>query len=269
MDSTVEPQPSQNEAFWREALTHGHKGVRLVQWVFKHLPSSARCKHCYSPYSGAASKALGLFGYRPSRKNPKMCAICIEWLPPGGAQVDISVLFGDVRGSTSLGERMDASAFAALMNRFYRVATDILMAHDAVIDKMVGDQVMALFIPGFCGPQYRRLAAQAATALVRAAGYGGVGEPWLPLGVGVHSGPAFVGNIGSGEVLDFTALGDTVNTAARLEAEAAPGEVLLTETVYQEVAREYPHLEQRLLTLRGKDEPLAVRVLLPGLLPGQ
>ena len=185
-------------------------------------------------------------------------------MPPGGAEVDIAVLFADVRGSTGIAERLGASAFAALMNRFYRAATDVLVAHDAIIDKMVGDEVMALFIPGFCGPEYRRAAAQAGEALVRAMGYGGAGEPWLPLGVGVHAGIAFVGNVGGGGITDFTALGDTVNSAARLQGEAKGGEVVLSEAAYQAVAANYPDLERRELTLRGRDEPMAVRILRPG-----
>lgn len=182
-------------------------------------------------------------------------------MPPGGAEADIAVLFADVRGSTRLGERLGPSGFAALMNRFYQAATNVLIAHDAIVDKMVGDEVMALFITGYCGSEYRRLATQAGEALLRAVGYGGTSEPWLPVGVSVHSGPAFVGNVGSGGVIDFTALGDTVNTAARLQSEAAGGEMVLSEAVYQAVADRYPDLEQRTLTLRGKDEPVVVRVL--------
>lgn len=175
--------------------------------------------------------------------------------------MDIAVLFGDVRGSTGLGERLDPSGYAELMNRFYHAATQVLLAHDAVIDKMVGDEVMALFIPGYCGPRYRRAAVEAAEDLVRAVGYGGRDEPWLPVGVGVHAGTAFVGNVGGSGVVDFTALGDTVNTAARLQAEAAAGEVVLSETLYPEVAGRHPSLKERRLTLRGREEPLSVRVL--------
>lgn len=181
-------------------------------------------------------------------------------MPLGGAEVDIAILFADVRGSTGLGERLGATAFATLMNRFYRAANDVLVTHGAVIDKMVGDEVMALFIPGFCGPEYRRVAVQAGEALVRAVGYGEGGEPWLPLGVGVHAGHAYVGNVGGAGVTDFTALGDTINTAARLQGEAQGGEVILSEEVYQPVAARYPDLERRVLTLRGRNEPLAVRV---------
>ncbi len=181
-------------------------------------------------------------------------------LPPGGAEVDVAVLFADVRGSTELGESMGAGAFAAMLNRFYATASHALLDHNAMIDKMVGDEVMALFIQGPTGPDYRRQAVLGATALMRAMGYGR-GEPWLPIGIGVHAGPAYVGKVGTTDIHDFTALGDTVNSTARLQAEAQPGEVIISEELYADVASEFPDLERRSLEVKGKAEPIAVRVL--------
>ncbi len=181
-------------------------------------------------------------------------------LPPGGAEVDIAVLFADVRGSTELGEGMGAGAFAAMLNRFYATASRALLDHKAMIDKMVGDEVMALFIPGPTGPDYRRDAVRSAADLMRKMGYG-KGEPWLPLGIGVHAGPAYVGKVGTSDIHDFTALGDTVNTAARLQAEAQPGEVIISEELYADVASRFPDLERRSLEVKDKAEPIAVRVL--------
>lgn len=180
-------------------------------------------------------------------------------MPPGGAEVDVAVLFADVRGSTAMGEQMEPTAFADLLNRFYRAATSVLLEHDAVLDKMVGDEVMALFIPGYCGAHYRRAAADASIALLRAVGYADGQDPWLPVGVGVHAGLAFVGNVGGSGVLDFTALGDTVNTAARLQAEAKAGEAVWSEAIYAEVSERFPALDQHAVSLRGRDQPLAVR----------
>lgn len=175
--------------------------------------------------------------------------------------MEIAVVFADVRGSTGLAEGMEPRAFAALMNRFYQVTTHVLLAHGAIIDKMVGDEVMALFIPGICGPEFRSLAAQASVALMRAIGYGENGGAWLPLGVAVHAGPAFVGNVGAVGVNDFTALGDTVNVAARLQQEARAGEVVMTEAIYQAIAAEYPDLQRREVTVRGREKPLPIRVI--------
>ena len=175
--------------------------------------------------------------------------------------MDIAVLFADVRGSTKLGEQSAPAEFAAVMNRFYGIATEVLIRHDAVIDKLIGDEVMALFIPGFCGPAYRRRAAEAAIAILEAVGDGGPTAQRLSVGGAVNSGVAFVGNVGAEGVVDFTALGDAINTAARLRSIASPGEFLISETVYESVAEQFPDLARRTLTLRGKDTPVRVRVL--------
>jgi adenylate cyclase len=159
--------------------------------------------------------------------------------PAGGFELDIAVLFADVRGSTALGEQLEPSAYASLLNRFYRVATEVLVRRDAIIDKLIGDEVMALFIPGICGREYSRCAARSALALLRAVVYGGLAGPWMPIGAAVNSGLAYVGNLGSEGVVDFTALGDSVNTAARLASSAREGEVLLSEKVYASVAEEF------------------------------
>jgi adenylate cyclase len=173
------------------------------------------------------------------------------------------VLFADVRGSTMLGEKMGPTAYAELLNRFYRAATEVLIRHDAIIDKLIGDEVMALFIPGICGPEYHRRAVEAALGLLKAVGYRRSGEPWLALGAAVNAGVAYVGNVGS-RVVDFTALGDTVNTAARLASHAAAGEALLSEAVYAKMADRFPRLEKRTLMLRGKEAPTDLRVLTCG-----
>jgi adenylate cyclase len=160
-----------------------------------------------------------------------------------------------------LGERLVPADYASLLNRFYAAATEVLIRRDALIDKLIGDEVMALFIPGICGPDYRRKAAESAVALLKAVGYGPAREPWMPIGVAVNSGVTFVGNVGAEGVVDFTALGDTVNTASRLATNAAAGEVLLSEDVYDALAGKYPGAERRTLSLRGKEVSIGVHVL--------
>src|SRR6516225_1444907 len=151
-----------------------------------------------------------------------------------------------------LGEHLGPAEYASILNRFYGAATESLIRQDAIIDKLIGDEVMALFIPGICGPNFRRRAADAALSLLEAVGYGGAVEPWMPIGVAINAGVTYVGNVGSEGVVDFTALGDTVNTASRLASSAASGEILLSETVYVKVAERFPNLEARTLALRGK-----------------
>ena len=91
---------------------------------------------------------------------------------PGGAEIELSFLFTDVRGSTNLAETMSAAEFSQLMNRFYDAATDVLIRTDAFIDKLVGDEVIGLYIPGYAGRHHARKAVQAALELGRAMGYG-------------------------------------------------------------------------------------------------
>jgi adenylate cyclase len=90
-----------------------------------------------------------------------------------------------------------------------------------------------------------------------------IGDEPLPVGIGVHAGEAFVGKIGSDTVHDFTALGDTVNTAARLQAEAAAGEVALSEELYQEAPESFPGAQAKEVSLRGKSEPFPIRIYRP------
>src|SRR5205085_8993987 len=116
---------------------------------------------------------------------------------------------------------------------------------------------MAFFVRGVSGPEYRKHAVDAGIELLRAVGHGKVAGPWLTVGAAVNAGVAYVGNVG-GAVTDFTALGDTVNVAARMQAEAAGGELLIREGVSPETELGRP---RRTLNLRGHDEPVEALVL--------
>ena len=182
---------------------------------------------------------------------------------PGGAEVELTFLFADVRNSTALAERMSASEFSRLMRRFYLAATDVLVKTDAMIERLAGDAVIGFYFPGFAGPHHAHLAVQAARELLRVTDHGQPGGPWLPVGVGIHTGVAFVGVVGGadGTVTDFTALGDNVNVAARLSSQAGQGEILISDASYAAAGLDLGDLERRQLQLKGKSEPVGVRVL--------
>jgi adenylate cyclase len=162
-----------------------------------------------------------------------------------------------------MAEHMSASAFSQLMNRFYAVATDVMVETDALIDKLVGDEVIGLYLPGWAGSRHASLAIQAAQALLRATGHGELDGPWLRVGIGVHTGIAYVGTVSGtqGTVFDLTALGDTVNTTARLMSCAGAGEVVISEAACAAAGLNPEDLEQRDLELKGKGEIVNVRVL--------
>jgi adenylate cyclase len=247
------------DAQWREILEKGHRPLVVSRRVWRHVPSAPRCKVCGNPFAGIGGRLARLAGYAPSRKNPNLCTRCCDALPPGGAEVDIGVLFADVRGSSAISERTGASEYAALLNRFYAVATDVLLRHDALIDKLIGDEAMALFIPGVAGPHYRRKAVQAAAAVLQGVGYGTAEGPWLDVGVGVNAGKAYVGNVGTA-VVDFTALGDCVNLAAHLQEAARGGEIVVAAGVHDELDSALPGAARRTLRVRGHEAVIDVVV---------
>jgi adenylate cyclase len=233
--------------------------MKLSRSFWKHVPSAPRCKVCANPFGGVGGRLAGLAGWTRSRKNPNVCSRCCDSLPPGGAEVDVAVLFADVRGSTGLGERTSATDYAGLLNRFYAAATEVLLRHDGLIDKLIGDETMALFLPGVAGPEYRRRALDAGRDLLQAVGYGSATGPWLPVGVGLNAGLAFVGNVGS-EVVDFTALGDAVNVASRMQAQAAAGELVVCDDLLEDLSERLPDARRLTVEAKGRDEPVGVLV---------
>ena len=239
---------------WQALLVDGYEPLKKAQRVFRRLPRNPRCKFCQNPFAGFGGHISAMIGRKPSRKNPNLCQYCFDHLPTGGMELDIGVVFADVRSSTAMGERSTPTEFADRLNRFYATSTDVLISHDGLIDKLIGDEVMALFISGLAGPDYRRKAALAALDLARA-----VDD--LPVGVAANAGVAFVGNVGSGTVRDFTALGDAVNVAARLQSHAAPGEVVMSCDLYALVADEHPGARTQRVEVRGREEPIDIAVI--------
>jgi adenylate cyclase len=250
------------EAYWQAVLSGEHPGLRRGRQFYRLLPGSPRCKLCNVPLAGPLAPLMRLLGKGQSSKNPRFCSDCLTKTPLGGAEIELSLLFADVRGSTGLAERLSPAEFAAQMNRFYAAGTEALIRTDALIDKFMGDEVIGLYTPGFAGPQHARLAVQAAQELLRSTGHAGDDGPWLPVGVGVHTGVAYVGAVGSeGAVSDVTVLGDAANTAARLASAAGPGEVLVSEAACAAAGIAVKGLERRQLRLKGRDEQVEVRVL--------
>jgi adenylate cyclase len=130
------------------------------------------------------------------------------------------------------------------------------LANEAVLGQIAGDEVMALFVPGFAGPRYPRKAVDGARSLLHAMGYGSAEGNWLDVGVGISTGEEYVGNVGGGGFKDFTALGDVTNTAARLQGVARGGEIVMCGETHRAVADVYPHAQGELLRLKGKKAPV-------------
>jgi adenylate cyclase len=237
---------------------------RGVRRIFKRIPHEPRCSLCAAPFAGIGAPVMRLIGKRPSDKSPNMCMTCFTFLARhhGGAEVECTLLFADIRGSTTLAEGMSSTAFRGLLDRFYDVAAKVVFDQDGGVDKFVGDELMALFFPLLAGERHVARAVEAARALLLATGHADRGGPWLPVGAGVHTGLAWVGAVGEGAHTALTAVGDVVNTAARLASAATAGEILVTAEAAS-AAGLGPDLERRRLELKGKQlvtEVVALRV---------
>lgn len=262
MTSPEMPPPSSADERWGSMLVNPSP-FRVLRRIHSRIPSSPRCKMCAAPFAGPGGLVMPLLGHARWAKNPKYCAGCFRMLRRnhGGAEIECSLLFADVRGSTALAEQMRPREFTRLMGRFYDAAADVLVNHDAFVDKFVGDEIIGIFVPAIAGKMHAIRAIDAAQALVARTGHGEGDGPWVPIGVGVHTGTAYVGSIGEGHDTEMTAMGDVVNTTARLSSVAAAGEILVTATAAASAGLSGDTLERRSLPLKGKSEPTEVLVL--------
>lgn len=261
-DRPVPEMDRGNEERWRAYLSGEDPAPRARRAVWGRLPSPPRCQLCAVPFGGPFAPFLRMMGRRQFAKNPRFCAYCVSSLTAskGGAVVKMSALFADVRGSTPLAERLGPAGTYNVIDRFYQAGVDALVDNGALVDRFMGDQVVGYFVPLYA-PNHARSAIEAGLAILRSTGYGRGREPWVEVGVGVHTGSAYVGTVGRpGGLLELTAIGEDVNVAARLGSAAAPGEIVVTEAAYAASGLDRAG-ERRELRLKGVTEPVGVRAL--------
>ncbi len=169
----------------------------------------------------------------------------------------MSMLFADVRGSTALSTQMSVTEFSRLINGFYTESTKIISEEDGLVEKLAGDEVAAFWGAGFAGPDYAARTLRVAENLASR-----LAQHKIPVGIGVHTGIAYFGAVGSADGLtNMTAIGDEVNTAARLASKAATGEIIVSEQALRQAGMDGSQLEARSLELKGISKPVLVRVM--------
>ena len=227
---------------------------------FRHLPHDPRCKFCHSPFQGVGGTAVNmLYGRKQSNLNPHFCNMCEDFAKkfPGGAEVEMSMLFADVRGSTSLSEQMTPIQFQKLINRFFVGATKAVAEEDGLVEKLAGDAVAAFWGAGFARQDYVARTVRAAQHISQ-----WMQKQNIPVGIGVHAGLAYFGAMGSADgLINISAIGDEVNMAERLASKAAAGEIIISEAAIQRAHMDGNGLESRRLELKGISEPVSVRVI--------
>jgi adenylate cyclase len=239
--------------------------ARQRRWLGR-IPSSPRCKLCSAPFGGVGGMVLRPFGFGRYAGNPAMCAKCIIAMRDigiTGVEIPVSLVFSDIRGSTAMGEKMTPAQFHEVLHHFYDLATEAILDHNGLVDKIVGDEVIGLFFGGVSGPEHSARAVEAGLEIAdRAAQPDATPMGPIPVGTAVHCGEALVGPTGrAGVVDDFTAIGDVVNSAARLASAAAAGEVLVSTVTTEAAGTDVDGLDRRCLPIRGREATIDVVVL--------
>jgi adenylate cyclase len=269
------PKPTDKESKWAHTLWHSYltgdvsqlrPSVMITRRIFKQLPTDPRCKVCNAPFRGIGGAIVNVFGFGSGHSvfNPHLCDRCEKIVKKHavGLEMPLTMLFADVRGSTPLAEEIGAAAFHQLINRYYQTCVEVLTDSDALINRFVGDAAIGLYVPGIAGPDYVRKAIEAGRALLAATGHNDPSGPWIRVGVGIHTGNTYVGAVGDrNSVNDITVLGDAANTTSRLSSVAQQGEVLVSEETCRLADLNLEDCETRTLNLKGRSEPVTVRVI--------
>ncbi|HET9907112.1 MAG TPA: adenylate/guanylate cyclase domain-containing protein [Anaerolineales bacterium] len=232
--------------------------------VYKILPSNPHCSECGIPMAGAGGNSLRFMGSAPSSFSSRLCSGCERAIrkQEGGAEVELTMVFADVRDSTPLAEEKGVTGFKDIINRFFKESSKVLIEHNAMVNRLVGDQVIGLFVPRFAGKNHAQTALEATMDLLRVTGHGQGKDPWISVGAGIHTGPAYVGAVGSANgVNEVAVLGSSANLCARLSSKAAAGEILISTDSVKFGDLDVDGLETRSLELKGVSQPVSVSVV--------
>jgi adenylate cyclase len=245
------------------------KQLKFMRTMAHLFPGAPRCFECNAPLSGIGSKLLGAVllkpdQFGPSSFSPRLCKSCeVEARKTqGGAEVELSMLFADIRGSTAMAQSISTTEFRQVIQRFYTVISQILVEHNGMVNRLIGDQMVGLFVPHFAGKQHARVAVETALEVQRATGHLDPSGAWVPVGIGVHTGMAYVGVVGTSDgVNEIAVLGSAANLTARLSSQAADGEVIISEAAARAAGLDLQDSQPHTLQLKGIQESVPVRTV--------
>ena len=231
------------------------------------LQSATICKGCWQqmhmpiPLRGVLSVPFRAFGIRPSRMNPNICTICEMMferaMKARTVTLDATILFADLRAYTELSQSMSPIEMRGLLDAFYDQCASAIWQYDGLLNKTIGDAVMAVFNFPIRQKDHARQALLAAREMqrtferYRSEQAGGLARSGI--GIGIHTGEISFGEFGQTH-RDLTAIGTVVNTASRAQAAAKPGQILVTEAVYEKARSELLDSTAKEYQLKGFDE---------------
>jgi len=243
------------------------------------LSPAVFCKGCWQqmhvpiPIRGPLAFPFRLIGIRRSLMNPNLCTICetnfTKVKKTKQLVISSTVMFADLRGYTRLSEMSEGADIAHMLNGFYDDCASAVWERDGIINKFMGDAVLAVFNFPIMQADHVRQAVLAGVEIQRrsaekakrpAAGGSRTADVPTGIGVGIHTGDASIGEVGTA-CKDFTIIGPVVNMASRIQGAAGLGEILVTEAVYQQVEDLFPRSETRTCVLKGIDGPVSAYLL--------
>jgi adenylate cyclase len=181
----------------------------------------------------------------------------------GGRKEQVTVLFSDIRGFTSISETHEATEVVEQLNEYLALMTPIVFSNHGIIDKFVGDEIMAYYGAPVYPEEHAWRAVKTAMEMQEALStlrikWAEQGKPDIQIGIGINTGPVIMGNIGSEQYMDFTLIGDNVNLGARLCSLAGPGEILVSSSTYREIVKKVIVGHSKELAVKGKAKPVRV-----------
>lgn len=204
-------------------------------------------------------RVTGIFGRYVSKAVVQEILSSKEEIKVGGIRKDITLMFVDIRGFTPMSEKMEPEDIINLLNEYLDLCSRAVFAFEGTIDKFIGDGVMSIFGAPIEQKDHPERAVRAALQMQResvklAEGLLKRYGRSVSFGIGLNSGPAVVGNIGSQDRLDYTAIGDTVNLAARLESNAKPGQILISKETYERIKDKFIVTPLDPIKVKGKEK---------------
>ncbi|MFT3912104.1 MAG: adenylate/guanylate cyclase domain-containing protein [Ferruginibacter sp.] len=233
------------------------------------------CQGCWEqmhvpiPIRGPFSYLFKAVGIKKSQMHPNLCTICESMFTKvkkhKQIEVATTILFADLRGYTHLSQSIDPSVMNEVLNDFYDCASNAVWENEGIVNKFIGDAVLAIFNFPLVRKDHVQNAVKAAMQLQEQCRdiktrVGLNADHTLGVGVGIHTGTCNIGEVGN-SYKDFTAIGSTVNLASRLQGAALSGEILITGDVYTCVKNEFPSLKSKKLQLKGIDDPVTGYVI--------
>jgi adenylate cyclase len=174
----------------------------------------------------------------------------------GGERQEVTILFSDIRGFTAISEKSQPEKVVKMLNKYFNTSTKIIQKNEGAVDKFIGDAIMALFNAPVKNPNHADNALKTAIQMQKE-----LKKQNINVGIGINTGDAVIGNIGSSKVMDYTAIGDAVNTASRIQALAKSGEVVITDSTYKKLKLNKPKTAAQWVTVKGKEKSIKIHVI--------